>query len=192
MLAVLTALLSAAAPQQPAGPAAEQPEMGRAVLGCALKPDGRVTACQILEETPAGKGFGAAALKMAPTFQIKDRAALRHGRVKIPVEFKVDAQPRLITSPVWTRRPGAAQFASYYPDAAKHRRIEGRAVLRCEVAPNGDLTRCAVEEETPAGAGFGQAAIKLSRLFRAAPRDGTGQPTAGGAVRVPITFRLGR
>ncbi|MBI5941908.1 MAG: energy transducer TonB [Caulobacterales bacterium] len=42
---------------------------GRVVIACHLTAEGRLTACNVAEETPSGLGFGAATLKIAPLFR---------------------------------------------------------------------------------------------------------------------------
>ena len=56
---------------------------------------------------------------------------------------------------------------------------------------SGNLTGCSVASESPSGAGFGQAAMQMARLFKMSPKTVDGEATEGGSVRVPITFRLG-
>jgi protein TonB len=70
------------------------------------------------------------------------------------------------------------------------REKSGRVVLACTIAANGSID-CAVASETPEGWGFGDAAMKMARLFQIAPMTVNGQPTAGGKINVPITFQLG-
>jgi protein TonB len=48
-----------------------------------------------------------------------------------------------------------------------------------------------VISEDPTGWGFGEAALRISRNFRAAAQTNDGRPTSGGRTRVPISFRLG-
>jgi len=99
------------------------------------------------------------------------------------------ALPPVITEPRWTERPNAADFTRHYPRRALERGREGRVVLDCVVAANRRIG-CSVAEETPAGWGFGDAALRISEAFRMSPMLENGQPTEGGRVRVPISFRL--
>lgn len=112
-----------------------------------------------------------------------------------PIPVAVDPPPApptpsVITNPRWLERPDARDFARYYPDRALEREQEGRVTLDCVVAADGRIA-CTVTSEEPAGWGFGEAALRISRFFRMAPATQDGVPTSGGRVRVPIRFNLG-
>ena len=62
--------------------------------------------------------------------------------------------------------------------------------MLCTIEVSGNLAPCTLEEETPLGYGFGDAALKLSRLFRMAPGTRNGQPIVGGTIHIPIEFSV--
>jgi hypothetical protein len=62
-------------------------------------------------------------------------------------------------------------------------------VLDC-VARLDERLDCSVESETPARWGFAEAALGLSRSFRANSTDASGAPAAGARTRVPVRFPI--
>ena len=68
--------------------------------------------------------------------------------------------------------------------------IEGRAVIHCSVDARGQLNACSVVSEEPETAGFGEAAMKLSKLFKMKPQTKDGAPVDGGQINIPIAFKL--
>ena len=93
-------------------------------------------------------------------------------------------------SPNWSRRPTLAELVAAYPAQAVTDRVEGDVVLHCRVATSGKLADCSVRRETPEGAGFGAAALKLSELFEAREQTPDNGPKRGGEINIPIRFRL--
>lgn len=99
-------------------------------------------------------------------------------------------RPSVISNPDWARRPSGDDIARYYPDRALRLEAEGRATLSCTVNARGTLESCSITAEDPSDMGFGDAAMKLSKLFKMRPQTKDGQPVDGGSVRIPIRFQL--
>lgn len=93
--------------------------------------------------------------------------------------------PDTISNVTWQRMP-----APEYPDRAVTQGIaQGSVILSCTVSANGSATNCSVLEETPAGAGFGQAALRSMTRARFSPRT-VDSVAEGGAARFTIRFAL--
>jgi protein TonB len=99
-------------------------------------------------------------------------------------------RPSVITNPDWLRRPSAEDLERYYPERASRMNLEGRASISCTVHARGTLEGCSVASESPDDAGFGDAAIRMSRLFKMRPMTRDGSPVGGGRITIPISFRL--
>ncbi|MFZ2030744.1 MAG: hypothetical protein WAU68_10580 [Vitreimonas sp.] len=87
----------------------------------------------------------------------------------------------------WLSRPNGDDLRFFYPIQAWNNGRAGSASLQCLVAADGGL-RCRSRSETPAGAGFGQAARRLSTLLRVDATDVAGQPTLNRRVEIPVQF----
>ena len=102
---------------------------------------------------------------------------------------QANASPRC-KPPGWTQRPTSRDMYQAYPPEALKQKIEGDVLLRCTTQPDGSLADCAVDSETPAGHGFGPAALMLIQKFRGnIPCPGAAETQPQGA-RVPIRFKL--
>lgn len=90
----------------------------------------------------------------------------------------------------WAARPQGADFARHYPLRALQTGVSGIGVLDCIVLESGRLD-CLPAFETPDGAGFGQAAIRMSENFRA-NISGENASKVGKRVRIDIRFHVAR
>jgi protein TonB len=82
--------------------------------------------------------------------------------------------------------------ARYYPDRAQRLEVSGKAEISCQVLQTGKVTGCTVVSEDPSDQGFGDAALKLSKLFKMKPLSKDGVPTSGASVRIPIRFQIAK
>ena len=99
--------------------------------------------------------------------------------------------PRVIANPNWASRPNAEDMARYYPERAQRLGKAGGVTLECQVTAKGAVAGCAVLSEDPADFGFGDAALKLARLFKLKPGMVGDQAVEGAMVKIPIAFRIG-
>lgn len=62
-------------------------------MHCKVTVTGTLTDCEILEETPEGMGFGAAAVRLAPKFQMPattaDGKSVEGATADIPIRFQL-------------------------------------------------------------------------------------------------------
>lgn len=96
-----------------------------------------------------------------------------------------EQQPRLdvITNVSWSRRPVVD-----FPARALERDIKaGSASVQCTTAANGSLSACSIISETPAGAGFGQAALRAAARAVVSPHS-LDAAAPGASVRFSVPF----
>ena len=98
--------------------------------------------------------------------------------------------PHVAAKPDWVEKPTAKDLVAFYPKAAEKAGKTGMVVLDCRVRRDGGLRACRVKSENPAQYGFGEAALKMSAMFRMRAKDEDGRPTAGAGVNIPIKFAL--
>jgi TonB family protein len=106
---------------------------GRAVLQCLVAPDGGLTHCQVTSEAPADYGFGAAALALAPQFQMTrpPSDAKAPSEITIPIIFSMptpssDARP---TPRAETPSPLAVALSRGGHWVAEHAKAESGPLL---------------------------------------------------------------
>lgn len=87
-------------------------------------------------------------------------------------------------------KPTEADVQWAYPARAQRRRIDGFAKLGCVVTAAGAAVDCRILSETPEGAGFGLAALKLSPRFQFRPETVDGVAVGGAKIIIPFRFEL--
>ena len=123
--------------------------------------------------------------RRALTAALAGTAVLAAGAVRA-----ADPATSEMIKPVWVEQPTLRTLMSVYPSAALDNGAQGMAVIDCQVADDGTLRACTVEQQKPAKYPFGEAGLKLASRFRMQAKDEDGRPTAGAGVRIPILFRI--
>ncbi|HEY3800371.1 MAG TPA: TonB family protein [Caulobacteraceae bacterium] len=172
---------------------------GKAVISCTRTQHLRLDACSLVSEDPAGQGFGQAALDMAAQSpdnpKISDPKAVQTAQLSIAFTLKppaitpdVTQEAHLRIPPLVITRPSDRQIQAAYPARAFDQEIEGEALIDCGVTLEGQLERCQLYAEGPAGYGFGQAALDLADQYRAKPGVIDGEAVSGALIRVDVQF----
>jgi len=89
----------------------------------------------------------------------------------------------------WRRPPAVDVVQFFYPAEAMKKKITGRVIVSCRISEAGTPQNCRLVSETPAGQGFGEAALKLAPLFEFTPAISKGRAVAE-TVRIPISFKI--
>jgi len=174
---------------------------GSATISCAPDTQVELHDCVLVSETPAGQGFGDAALRLAAnSVGLFPGVTLAKAPPRGTMTVTFTANPESITPNLlfytslintprmqWTRVPTAAEVYAAYPPAARRARIGGLAKLDCMVTIDGRLTDCRIADEEPSGQGFGTAALTLVPDLQAAPEP---PPFAGRRFRVVVPIRF--
>lgn len=162
--------------------ARKQGSGGRAAMRCGVDSEGALKDCKVILDRPSGAGFGAALLSLAPHY--RRNLADYPGTEAVVVEdwFEID------TPPDWVKRPSAWDILSVFPSEALKAGRSGDAVISCLVTAQGALDDCVPVWESPAGMGFGRAAVALTAQFAMKPATRGGKP-APSVARIPIRFK---
>lgn len=78
------------------------------------------------------------------------------------------AQDQVSEEARWEARPSQADFERLGPPDAVRAGQAGRATIDCALNATGRLRDCRVKAETPAGAGYGEAALRLAPYYKLA------------------------
>jgi protein TonB len=94
------------------------------------------------------------------------------------------------SGPIILRGASNGEILAFVPPEARRRRISGRASVNCVIRSDTRLEGCRPVEETPAGLGFGDAAVRIAEThfrFRP-PSTASGRPVEGFRVTVFVQF----
>lgn len=92
----------------------------------------------------------------------------------------------------FVRGPSQREIIARYPPAARAARMDGQVEVRCRVRLDQRLEACRVVRETPAGQGFGPAAVQVAEsAFRFRPPVRDARPVDGAEVTVGVAFGRG-
>jgi TonB family protein len=176
------------------GPAAQAGVSGDVKLHCTATAAGGLSGCSVVSETPTAQGFGAAALSLTAGMQLQPTTAGGQsvaGRgLIVPVKFNPALlRNATISQPDWLRRPTNDELLQYFPAEANG--AQGHAVVQCVVTNRGLLEKCSLNGESPAGHGFGEAALAMTQLFTMRAMTVDGLPVGGAGVIIPIGFQGG-
>ena len=136
----------------------------------------------VIRPTPTDPDEAAAVTPVAPPVEVTARSE--------PSAFTgpaIEPAPApIVTRPHWLRVPSGGDLAKFYPARAIERGKTGEVSLACLVRVDGTLA-CRVAGETPAGWGFGAAAMRISQRYQMEPATRDGAPVeARYTLRVPF------
>ena len=88
-------------------------------------------------------------------------------------------------------RSVSADLTRFFPVKPLSRGVSGVATVLCTIDETGKLTKCALACESPAGYGFGDAAVKSALHVRVKTVTKDGAPTVGRRYMYPMFFSVG-
>jgi hypothetical protein len=83
-----------------------------------------------------------------------------------PAEAPTQKAPSPAYRPEWVALPTPSDINHAFPRLAANIHKDGKVVETCKIRPDGLLGECAISWESPAGYGFGAAALSLTPKFR--------------------------
>ena len=159
---------------------------GQAILNCSYTKHAALRFCSVDSEDPARLGFGKAALKLAKLTRDNPEVSMPRATGPSYVKFTFRPEPpsitpnpfepmHLVIEPLVVSVPSPGERAHAYPKTAGGR--SGRVLIKCMVTKSGSFDNCVVAEENPPRLGFGEAALRESRLIRLRPQTIDGKPS---------------
>jgi len=176
-----------------ARPAGQAQAIGRAAMTCKARADGAISDCRLRLDSPAGAGFGAALLALAPQYRLN--LAAPHAPAAGQEVWASDVWPAPGRGPGdrqadWVRKPTQSEILKVWPAAAWAKGEGGQGTISCLVSLQGAVSDCRVDEEDPPGQGVGAAALGLAPHFRLTTWTAEGLPTVGGTIGIPLRYEM--
>ena len=175
-------------------------KQGSAAITCGIGDFGRLRECMVTAESPAGLGFGQAALRLARSSiveRINEQGAPSFGgQFSTTIDLAIEdgrplssnpSLPPIMSPEEIVQGPSSADLERVYPPRAHSRNIQGRVMLDCLVEADGVPQQCTVVQAQPEGYRFEEAALELSKSFRVRQASINGRSFAT-RVRMPINF----
>ncbi len=148
---------------------------GQARLHCIITLAGQLTGCAVTSEEPAGSGFGAAALNLAPLYRLTPET-IDGTPVAAPITLVVPFPGPSDIRPASSEVPAAGPWQAcasidprtvrYYPELAQAKGLTGSAEIQCRLGKDGTMAACSWISEGPPASGFGESGSKTSCLLK--------------------------
>jgi hypothetical protein len=142
---------------------------------------GLLQACSVANEDPPGRGFGQAAIQLAPTFLMTP--AIRNGQpveseITIPVYFGSENGAVLllpnavvINNPAWSKTPSVKEVLAQLDKKVGDRFADGKVVFMCVLnKKTGKVGQCGLANASAGMTSFVGVANALASKFEADPQ----------------------
>jgi TonB family protein len=172
-------------------------DLAHIVLRCSIRRTGELYACDTDTANPRRPDFTRAAQRLVKDFKldIASYGDVRYWEALVDVPITLIAPGKAadseITDPTWVRSIDPNKAQALFPDAAASAGVKtGRAIVDCMVDHSGHLSACKAVSETPAGLGFGEAAIQIANVLQLNPWTLQGRPVDGDHIRLPLRLNF--
>jgi hypothetical protein len=93
-----------------------------------------------------------------------------------------------VKAPNWIWEPNYTEIMMVNPRVAVINHISGTVEVRCRIRLDKTLTDCVTVEENPAGYGFANGILQLTKVVLMSPMAIDGKPNEYGIVYIPFQF----
>jgi protein TonB len=98
------------------------------------------------------------------------------------------ASPPAISVADLSQRPNNGEMQANYPAQALREHRAGKAHVSCVVGSTGALVDCTIDSEEPAGSGFGQATLNITRYWTVRTKTVDGAATQGAVFQRTVVW----